>query len=329
MGDRGPPGPAGGMAPGVGDGGTSYSIDTRPAKNLRPICRACRAALRRDGGEGRRCRGPAAAWAAGERPARGSGRPRGPGAGGAPPSGPRCARAGRRCSHRRGPDEPCARVGRPQPSAWPEAETQPALVRAGQTPVELAGDGELGLAAGERRLQLLAQRAAGAKDQCLDGARRQLEDLGDLCIRAALELAHYERRTLVEGEMAERAADVLGARAFVFLRRADETVADVLVEGDLRRPARGLAKALPADVVRDRDQPVLRLLRPLPALEGTEGVEERRLSDVLRVRLVAHHRERVAIDVGDMPPVEPLEGAVRARALRQQGRHLLLDTHLP
>ena len=42
-------------------------------------------------------------------------------------------------------------------------------------------------------LELLAQGAAGAEDQRLDGADARLEDLGDLLVAAALELAHDER----------------------------------------------------------------------------------------------------------------------------------------
>ena len=61
-------------------------------------------------------------------------------------------------------------------------------------------------------------------------------------------------------------------------------LADALVERDLARAALRLAEPLAADVVRDRDQPAVRLLRPRPALERAIGVEERRLGDVLRVR---------------------------------------------
>src|SRR5690349_22158476 len=138
--------------------------------------------------------------------------------------------------------------------------------------VELTRDREHRLATRQRALQLLPQRAARAKDQRLDGARRQVEDLGDLGVRTALELAHDQRSSLVEAEMAERAADVFAARHVV----VDERVGDVVVERDLRRTARRLAETLPADVVRDRDQPVLRLLRPAALLdEGAVGVQKR------------------------------------------------------
>src|SRR6266487_1993315 len=116
---------------------------------------------------------------------------------------------------------------------------QSALLRARQPPVELAGDRKLRLAARERRLELLAQRAPRTEDQRLHRARRQLEDLCDLRVRASLELAHHERGALVERQVAERAANVLGARAFLLIGSADQAVADVLVERNLLRPARG------------------------------------------------------------------------------------------
>ena len=123
--------------------------------------------------------------------------------------------------------------------------------------------------------------------------------------------------------MAERAADVFPARQLL----VDERVGDVAVECDLRGTARGLTEALPANVVRDRDQPVLGLLGPVPLLdEGAVRVQEGRLRDVLGIGGVAHDRERVAVHVADVPPVQPLEGPIRARPLRQQGRHALVDT---
>src|SRR5205823_2637595 len=127
----------------------------------------------------------------------------------------------------------------------------------GKPSVELPRDGKLRLAAGERRLELLAQRATRPEDDGLDGARRELQDLGDLGVGTPLELAHDERGPLVERELSERAPDVLGARRFLLVR-ADEPVADVVVEGDLDGTPRRLPEALAADVVGDRDQPVLR-----------------------------------------------------------------------
>ena len=183
-------------------------------------------------------------------------------------------------------------------------------------------DGELGLVAGDPFLELLAERAPGAEDQGLDGAHGELEDLGDLLVAAPLELAHDEGGSLVEGEVAERAADVLGGEGVVL---DDCGFGELLLEDDLVRPALRLAEALPADVVRDRDQPVLRRARALASLEGLVGVEEGGLRDVLGVGLVAQDDECVAIDVARVLAIEALKGAVRAEALRENGRHIHKD----
>ena len=94
-----------------------------------------------------------------------------------------------------------------------------------------------------------------------------------------------------------------------------------VVELDLARAARRVAEALAADVVRDLDQPVVRRVRALAALEGAVGVEEGRLGDVFRVGLVVEDGEGVAVDGVDVLAVEPLEGAVCRRdgVLRGEG----------
>ena len=100
--------------------------------------------------------------------------------------------------------------------------------------------------------------------------------------------------------------DVVDARLVVLrgdrLRR--------VFERDLARAVAGLAPAHAADVVRDRDQPVVRAVRPVAALEGAVGVEERRLGDVLSVGRVRQQGERVLVDVARVAAVELLEGAV-------------------
>src|SRR5439155_5861690 len=87
-------------------------------------------------------------------------------------------------------------------------------------------------------------------------------------------------------------------------------------------PTMLLPEALAADVVRDRDQPVLRLLRTLTALKRTVGVHGRRLRHVLRVVRVAEHCMEVAVDVADVAAVDPLEGAVRGGSSDEQRSHL-------
>src|SRR4029453_1120675 len=83
---------------------------------------------------------------------------------------------------------------------------------------------------------------------------------------------------------------------------------DALFELDLLRAAGRVAEALPAGVVCDLDQPVVRAMRALAALERAVGVEERRLGDVLGVALVVEDRERVAVNGVDMPTVELFQG---------------------
>jgi hypothetical protein len=185
------------------------------------------------------------------------------------------------------------------------------------------GEGELGFLAREPALELLAESAAGAEDQGLDGADGKVEDLGDLGVGTAFELPHDERGALVEREEAERAAD-LACRGNVGV--VGRGGGDALVELDLLRSARRVAEALPARVVRDLDQPVVRAMRALAALERTIGVEERRLGDVLGVGLVVQDCERVAVDRVDVPPVELLEGALGgALGMREHGRHCWRD----
>ena len=161
-----------------------------------------------------------------------------------------------------------------------------------------ARERELRLVAGEAALELLAERAAGAEDQGLDGADRDVEDLGDLGVGAAFELAHDERGALVEGEEAEGAADLVGGRDVGVVGRRGARAS--LVELDLLRSARRVAEALAADVVGDLDQPVVRRVRALAALERAVGVEEGRLGDVLGVGLVVEDGEGVAVDVVDV-----------------------------
>jgi hypothetical protein len=108
--------------------------------------------------------------------------------------------------------------------------------------------------------------------------------------------------------VAERAADVLGGERVLL----DDGLGELFLVDDLGRPPLRLAEALAADVVRDRDQPVLRRPRLLAVLDRPVGVQERRLRDVFGVRLVAQDDQRVAIHVAGVLSVELLEGPVRS-----------------
>ena len=123
-----------------------------------------------------------------------------------------------------------------------------------------------------QRVAAHAERAAGAEDQRLDGGARDAEDARDLGVRAALELAHDDRRALVQRQLRERVEHVARARAVV-----DRRLGERGLELDLVRPARARPELQPADVVRDRDEPVLRRARLLAGAERAPRVEERRL----------------------------------------------------
>src|SRR5205823_886558 len=84
------------------------------------------------------------------------------------------------------------------------------------------------------RRGLEPERAARAEDQRLDRGDRHAERVGDLRIRSPLELAHDERRALVEGKTGERVAiDVLCVAAVEELERSGPGYS-----GDLRRCGR-------------------------------------------------------------------------------------------
>ena len=82
---------------------------------------------------------------------------------------------------------------------------------------------------------------------------------------------------------------------------------DVVLQLDLCRPRRCLTPALPDHVVRDRDQPCGGVPRILAALERAQRVHEGRLGDVLRIRVVAEHRVRVAVHLADVVAIEVVQ----------------------
>ena len=82
---------------------------------------------------------------------------------------------------------------------------------------------------------------------------------------------------------------------------------DPVVELDLARPRLLLSEALLDRVARDRQQPVRRLSRLDALLERAVRVQERRLRDVLGVRVVPEDGERVAVDLGDVGAIEVVD----------------------
>ena len=199
--------------------------------------------------------------------------------------------------------------------ALAQVGAQGASLRAREALLLQAREGELCFLAGEAALELFAQGPAGAEDEGLNGADGDIEDLGDLGVRAALELAHDERCALVEAEEPEGAADLARARHVAVVGGGRSSA---LVELDLLGPPRSVAEALAADVVGDLDQPVVGALWAFAALERAVGAHEGGLGDVLRVGFVVHDGQRVAVDGVNVLLVEALEGAVDGtRSLRE------------
>ena len=175
---------------------------------------------------------------------------------------------------------------------------------AGEATVELVREAKFGAVACYDVLELVGKGAAGAEEKRFEGARRQVEDLGDLAVRAAFELAHDERLALALGDPLERPDEILHRRPAVICR----VLRNVAVEFNFSRTGLLLTEALAHDVVGDGDQPVRGLPRPLAALERAEGVDKRCLGDVLCVGVVAENGVRVAIHLADVVPVEIVEG---------------------
>ena len=143
-----------------------------------------------------------------------------------------------------------------------------------------------------------------ARQQARDGCLADLELLRDLGARAPLEPVEEERHPLTARDALQRGDDLVGAHAVVLLRGRRN-----LVQRDLLRSAQRLAVPLVADVPRDRDQPRPRFPRRIFG-ERFVGVQERGLGDVFCVGRIADERERVAVDVGDMPAIERVEVVV-------------------
>ncbi|HEX3054677.1 MAG TPA: hypothetical protein VHP82_00880 [Gaiellaceae bacterium] len=229
-----------------------------------------------------------------------------------PEAAPRPGKRSQRASQG-GSLRPLAARERRAVRALAQVRTQLRALGPREVAVQLLREGELCVAAGERALELFPKRAPSTKDERLDRAHRDAEHVGDLGVRASLDLAQDDGRALVERKVSERAPNVLRSRPDVLV---DERVGNVVVERHLLRPPRVGAEPLQADVVRNRDQPVERSARILTALERPEGVHERRLGDVLGVRPVAQDAVRIPVDVRPVPAVHPLEGAVHARPRR-------------
>ncbi len=158
--------------------------------------------------------------------------------------------------------------------------TKRALRLTRQRPVHLPGDRELCLLATELALELLAKCPPRAKDQSLDRGDGHAQFCGDVRIRPALELPHDKGCALVERELREGALQLLRCRTALGVVQLD---AVALSQLDLGRTAHRQPVALPAHVVGNRDQPVVRRAGSLALPERAVGVQKRGLGDVFRV----------------------------------------------
>ena len=186
--------------------------------------------------------------------------------------------------------------------------------------VELLRHRELGALTGDDVLELVREGAPGAEEQRLERRGGDPEQLRDLLVRAALELAHHERLALRGRDLLQSLDEAVELDLLV--RHPGRDVADEL---DLRRAGGRLAPPLADEVVGDREEPARRVPRVLPALERPQGVHEGRLRDVLGVGVVAEDRVGVAVDVADVSAVQVVQRGLGARALFGH-RHLVLPT---
>src|SRR5436190_13606092 len=151
----------------------------------------------------------------------------------------------------------------------------------------------------DQDLRGAVRAAQSARDLAVVHAEREAHDHGVAAVvRQVLEMVHHPLQLLASLD------DPLGP-----VRRGDRLR---FLEHALR-PARPIAVIVRGQVVRDADEPgsqgaPVRLTAR--ALEVSVGLEERLLSDVLRVMVVAHAVVRVRIDVAEVVAIETLEGAV-------------------
>ena len=97
--------------------------------------------------------------------------------------------------------------------------------------------------------QLVGQRASRAEEKCLERRGRDAEDLGNLSVRASLELAQDERLSLLRRDLRERREELTDARVVLVVRARP---CQLVVELDLARSRLLLSEALLDRVARDR-----------------------------------------------------------------------------
>ena len=126
-------------------------------------------------------------------------------------------------------------------------------------PAEPAVDGlrhgELCLGARQLVLELFSERSSRAEEERLERGGRHTENLGDLAVRPALELAQDDRLPLLWRNLGQRSEELADAGCLVVVL-VGSGMGDPIVELDLARPRLLLPKALLDRVARDREQPI-------------------------------------------------------------------------
>ncbi len=160
-------------------------------------------------------------------------------------------------------------------------------------------------AADRRRLELRTERPAGTEEEHLDRCDRRSEPGADLRVREPGELSQDEDLTLRGGQRVQRGDQRV--RVLVWRLRRGHPVRVGLL---LLRPAAGCPEACAADVLRDREQPGARRMRPRAAKECAVRVGEGGLRHILGVVHVAELPQRGSEDLPPMQAVQAFERSI-------------------
>jgi hypothetical protein len=207
--------------------------------------------------------------------------------------------------HGAGPQDRAADEAGESDAAEGEAEAAD-LCQPGQSEEALAparGDDRNPL----HELKLLLERAPRPEEERFDGGHRERELVRDLGVRQPLDLAQEDRLALGVGQAAERVPDIRRRRPLRVVQREEQ----VGVELDLLRTLGAKPRAAANDVAGDGQEPGLGLLRAVTSAHGPEGVQERRLGDVLGFFGIADVAQHRSVHLAPVPAVDPLERAIR------------------
>src|SRR5262249_48259710 len=94
---------------------------------------------------------------------------------------------------------------------------QAALLLASEPSVRGARDRQLCLGARQLVRELVGERASSAKEECLEGAGGDTENVCDLLVGASFELAEDDRLALLRGNLRERSQELADRRSLAFV----------------------------------------------------------------------------------------------------------------